>query len=278
MEWVSPYIWLFAAGVIAQSLFLIRHAFSWKKYILCWVVFILIVALRALTRDTDITWENGAMLFVLAYVVFFHKELLREITEAGLLVLTMVFAYVLAIHYDIFGSSVRAMHFLLVGFPIWIPIVVTLAVALINRPTPRWLQFLLYVWFIAMSISLLVMRIAWPEVYQFFDLTQPLAVTPGLLAAAFFSGGALMVLGIQIGFLFLLLPDKRTGFKASREHAGDMISRFSDAQLRTGHALMIIVLGAAILGANYIFQIVPENVMADIAVMSVGFIKHSHSV
>ncbi len=133
----------FSAGIIAESLFLIRHNFSWKRFLIFVLVFGALIPYAYLESDSASLGEYVA-LYILAFTAVHYKQLLEGVNEGMLLVLTMVFAYTLFARFNLLQGGV---HPVLAAISA-IPIIGTLVVALSRRPTPRRLTFLLYLWFI----------------------------------------------------------------------------------------------------------------------------------
>lgn len=249
MESEYAIIGVIALGVFSQSLLLVH--LEWTKWdILYYLVCIGIGLLGMLPGKHETTYvfmEHISLMLVLftfSFSSLFKDRLLPFINEQAMLIWNILTVYALVLQFGFHSTWLMI---------VLIPTLATVLLGCISSPPPFAGKVLYYVWFLMMIVILGLLQFRFGDRNVLFDPQVPLTIR---LLNAFASGAAFLAIGINVCYLFFLIPipgkheTMEERMKLWHEDIYLMGSRFIDDQSRWTSTVLVILLLGGLLAVN----------------------------
>ena len=258
----------FAAGMLIQALYLIYRNPRWGRLALC--ILCPAVLLGSMIADSGgrlelahLGFSFGMFAFVLAWA--YQEDILPYISETALLSYTLIFWYG-------FASSIydgTRGHIVVAAFCA-LPSSAAVYTALVHERNGFWWKLLLYVWFLAIVVTLQV------QFFPFWNLSifdEKIDVSWHGPLECFLSGMAALYLVVNATWLYLLIPipgrsqSFRDRIREWQKLTGLMANRIANEQATRGEAAVIFTSIGGLLLLNYGFVWLPHSMAISIAIL-----------
>lgn len=262
----------FGAGVLAQVLLLLNRNIKFMQLLFCAGVALFAMLPGKHENNYDPLFHALMAFsgFCFLVALTFHKEILPTLSEAMLLLYTVLFWFVFFSHY--YHGSL--LHKVSMGIAV-IPTVITLYLVIDGRNSGSFLKLMMYVWFLVIVVCLGVFQFPLSDLSIFYREHQVPWITP-LEAAT--SGAAYMFLVANATYIFNLvpIPDRSQSWRERmeewRKFTGVLVERFSDTQISPLRALTIVVVEASILALNENYQWLSTGLVINLVIVFSGSI------
>lgn len=265
----------FASGMLLQALYLIHRNPRWGRLAFCIVCpavylgFMIIDAGHRLELSLGISFCMFAFLLALAY----QDDILPYIGETALLSYTVIFWYGFA---SSFYEGTRA-HIVLAALCA-LPSSAAVYTAFVHERNGFWWKLLLYVWFLAIVVTLQVQFFPFWNLSIFDEKTDVSWHGP---FECFLAGMAALYLIVNATWLYLLIPipgrsqSFRDRIREWQKLTGLMANRVADEQAAYGEAIVTVTIVGGLLLLNYVFVWLPHSMAISIAILTTAFLMTS---
>ena len=258
-------------GIFLQAAFFVRYKFDLKFGIA--IIFAAGTAIYGFfqgTTNIGATIATVALMFSFAFAVLFQKEALPNIGEQNLLSYTIIIVYMILAYVYKPDNTTLSADMILVLFLAAITLPV-LFISFFDFKLKPMTKIILYLWFIIISIILILTQVNVWEISKFLQNRSPFEALLG--------GMVLLYLLVNVMAIIKLIPfpsEDRSIDEALRdckEHANLLAEKFMDYQLRPFHAALILVFEAGMLASNYYLKIVPDFVVINLWILAAFYVK-----
>ena len=262
-------LWI-GVGVALQTLYLVRasinlgHLATCAAFTLVFLVGNFIVGGASL-HPFILVCAYALFAFLLAAVC--KEEILPVVTEQLLLAYTVIFWYALVVFFYR-GTQVQK---LLLSF-LALPSGLTLYVAFVRPPLRFWSKLSLYVWFLAIVVSLALLQFPYGSLGVLLrGRTAPSWPGPfdGIV-----TGAALTYLVVNATYLYLLIQRRSHGHRSILwDEMTSLMTQRTDSRGPTHLQALIIVaaLGGALL-ANYAYRSLPDALAVNLGIVAAAIV------
>ncbi|MFH0875659.1 MAG: hypothetical protein V1859_07005 [archaeon] len=259
---------VFGAGILTQAVVLLGKKIL-KDYKM--LLFGLAISLVGLTPGKHESNYNLYMhilfcflYFAFLFSIYFKKEILPVIDERTLLLFNIILINLVATYLMIWRNFIL----LAITLPTLAVLYITFSVNKLNFAS----KLLLYIWFLIMNISLIIFKFSFGAMSFFFNEAEITSYSP---IDIFLTGMVFLFLVSNAVYIFELIPipGKHQSFsdriKQLKEHICVLVSKYSDEQIKPWFGLFLIVILGGGFYLNFIFHIIPNEILMNFLIVFV---------